>query len=223
MSLKTLIDTFKESIEQANLLMELSAEYIVICMLVSLVCAAIIYCIYRFFYRGACYSENFNVLNVVTTLVTTLIILTISSNIVLSLGMVGALSIVRFRAAIKDPLDVGFLFWAISAGLTCGAGLYIFALLGTVFIALVYLLLTLITGSYSQFLLVVSFDNAASESVEKILKNTKKQLKNRTVSGGVTELTYKIRLKSNESEITDRLGETEGVKRAMLVEFVSDN
>ena len=155
MTLANLIQTFKDSVAQANLLMELTAEYCIVCLSIALLCAAIVMVTYRLFYRGSCYSANFNVLLAMTALVTTTIILTISANLVHSLGMVGALSIVRFRAAIKDPLDVGFLFLSVAIGITCGAGLYLFALTGTLFITVVYVALQLLrTGMHTYLLLI---------------------------------------------------------------------
>ena len=108
----------------ADLTNALSLQTIFITLLTATVCGAVIYLVYRFFNRSVIYNENFNILVVLTTVVTAFIIMTISSNVVLSLGMVGALSIVRFRAAVKDPLDIGFLFWGIAAGITAGAQLY---------------------------------------------------------------------------------------------------
>ncbi|MDE6030081.1 MAG: DUF4956 domain-containing protein, partial [Oscillospiraceae bacterium] len=121
-------------------LANLTVSRIIVTILTAALCGAIVYLTYRFFYRGVVYSENFNILLVLTTIVTSFIIMTISANIVLSLGMVGALSIVRFRAAVKDPLDIGFLFWGIAAGLTAGAQLYWVAIIGTVCIAVIYIL-----------------------------------------------------------------------------------
>ena len=96
-------------------------------MLAAFLCGMIIYMVYRYFYKGVIYNNNFNILLVLTSMITCFMVMVISSNVVLSLGMVGALSIVRFRTAVKDPLDVGFLFWTVAVGITCGAGLYYFA------------------------------------------------------------------------------------------------
>ena len=222
MTLESLIQTFKDSIAQANLLMELTTEYIIICMTVALACAAIIYFVYYFFYRGACYSENFAVLLVMTTLVTAMIIVTISANIVLSLGMVGALSIVRFRAAVKDPLDVGFLFWSIAAGLTCGAGLYMFALTGTVFVAVIYMAMLLLRGRAGTYLLVVRYADPAQQGVESALSGIKYRMKGRTKTAGSTELTIQLRLKKDQGSLSDRLAAVEGVASAVLVEYTGD-
>ena len=115
--MNSFIEEIKDSIEQSGLIEKLTPAHISAVMAAALVCGIVIYIVYRAFFRGAVYSESFNVLNVMTCLVTAFIIMTISSNLVLSLGMVGALSIVRFRAAIKDPLDIGFLFLAIAAAI----------------------------------------------------------------------------------------------------------
>ena len=129
--MQSIRSVLRESIEQLGLVEHLTVAYILVSLLCAAVCGLIIYLVYKFFYRGAVYSENFAVLIVMTTVVTAFIVITIGSNLVLSLGMVGALSIVRFRSAVKDPLDVGFLFWGIAVGITAGAGLYPFALIAT--------------------------------------------------------------------------------------------
>lgn len=222
MTLKSLIQTFKDSIAQANLLMELTTEYIIVCLSVALACAAIIYLVYFFFYRGACYSDNFAVLLVMTTLVTAMVIVTISANIVLSLGMVGALSIVRFRAAVKDPLDVGYLFWSIAAGLTCGAGLYLFALTGTIFIAVIYILMMFIRGRVTSYLLVIRFAGSAKAAVDEVLKGIKYRHKGSTKTADETELTLQLKLSKTQSDLADRLASIDGVASAMLVEYTGD-
>ncbi len=222
MTLKSLIQTFKDSIAQANLLMELTTEYIIVCLSVALACAAIIYLVYFFFYRGACYSDNFAVLLVMTTLVTAMVIVTISANIVLSLGMVGALSIVRFRAAVKDPLDVGYLFWGIAAGLTCGAGLYLFALTGTIFIAVIYILMMFIRGRVTSYLLVIRFADSAKAAVDEVLKGIKYRRKGSTKTADETELTLQLKLPKTQSDLADRLAAIDGVASAILVEYTGD-
>ena len=136
-----LLEELGGSLDLSQQLANLTLPHILICMLAATVCGIIIYLVYRFFYRGVVYSDNFNILLILITVITSFIIMTISANIVLSLGMVGALSIVRFRSAVKDPLDIGFLFWGIAAGLTCGAGLYFVALVGTVIISVIYIVM----------------------------------------------------------------------------------
>ena len=113
-------------------------------------------------------------------MVTAFIIMTISANLVLSLGMVGALSIIRFRSAIKDPLDVGFLFWGVAAGITAGAGLYFVALIGTVFVAVLYIVLTLIKKPRRSYLLVVRYGTSAEDNVKALLGAIRYKLKNKS-------------------------------------------
>ena len=149
----TFKDIFKKSFLQET--GSLTTEIFMLSLLAAFLCAMIIYLVYRNFYKGVIYSNNFNILLVLTTIVTCFIVLVISSNVVLSLGMVGALSIVRFRTAVKDPLDVGFLFWSIAVGITCGAGLYMISVIGTVFVSLVYIFLIKIRTGKSVYLLIV--------------------------------------------------------------------
>ena len=153
--MNTIKDIISESLKQGELSKNLSAPYIFVTMVVALFCASVIYFVYKKFYRGAVYSNNFNILNVMLCLITAFIITTISSNIILSLGMVGALSIVRFRSSIKDPLDIGFLFWAIAAGITTGAGLYPFAIVSTIIVATTYILFTVLSSGTHTYLLVI--------------------------------------------------------------------
>lgn len=223
MTLAGLIQTFKDAVAQSNLLMELTAEYCVVCLSVALLSALIILLVYRFFYRGACFSANFSILLAMTALITTTIIMTISANLVLSLGMVGALSIVRFRAAIKDPLDVGFLFWSVAVGITCGAGLYLFSLVGTLFIALVYIVLQLVRGSARTYLVIVRGQEAASEAVAAELKQAHAKIRSRTTGNGQWETTAAVYMWFGKNrDIDARLSAIEGVENCMLVEYTGD-
>ncbi|MDR0463119.1 MAG: DUF4956 domain-containing protein [Pseudomonadales bacterium] len=188
-------------------------------MITGLICGAIIYLVYRYFYRGSFYNDNFNALLVMVTVITALIITTVSSNLALSLGMVGALSIVRFRAAIKDPLDVGFVFYAVAVGLTAGAGLYLIALLGTVVIALVYMGLSLIRFSKASYLVVVKYPPEIEKDVIGVLKKYKYTQKNKTHYGGDAELTLEVR---QENDIEDKLRAIKKVKSVVKVEYNGD-
>lgn len=168
----------------ADLTNALSLQTIFITLLTATVCGAVIYLVYRFFNRSVIYNENFNILVVLTTVVTAFIIMTISSNVVLSLGMVGALSIVRFRAAVKDPLDIGFLFWGIAAGITAGAQLYWVALLGTAIIAVLYIIITICRKEKKSYLLIIRYNASSEMNVTGILNGVKYRLKNKTQTAG---------------------------------------
>jgi len=195
---------------------------VVITLIVSTICAMGIFLVYRFFSRSVLYSENFNVLIVMLCVVTSFIIITIGTNIVLTLGMVGALSIVRFRAAVKDPLDVGFLFWGVAAGLTAGAQLYWVALLGTAFVAILYIAFTTIRFDKRAFLLIVRYGNEAENAVVGHMEKIKHKLKNKTVSGDFTEMTVEVKVVKNNTDFLNPLKETDNVDNVVLVEYTGD-
>ena len=221
--MKELINQFKQSIQDSGMLLDLSPLQIFVILSISLFCGLIIYAVYRFFYRGAVYSDNFNLLLVVTTLVTTFIIMTISANIVISLGMVGSLSIVRFRSAVKDPLDVGFLFWSVAVGITCGAGLHQIALLCTVFIAAVYVVASLLRFSNKRYLLILKYDPACKSEVSKQVATFNHKLKSKTVNKDEMELTLQVTNNDVFKKALSELQKIDGVKSAMLVEFTGEN
>jgi hypothetical protein len=191
-------------------------------MTVALGCGLAIYLLYKYFYRGVIYSENFGVLLLLVMGVTAFIIITIGTNFVLSLGMVGALSIVRFRAPIKDPLDVGFLYWSIAAGLTAGARLYMVAVFGTAVLGLVYILMHAVHKGRRVFLLILRYAAEAETAVVGLLAPLKGKLKNKSVSGGLTELTLEVRVKDGRTAFIEPLTAVPGVESATLVEYNGD-
>lgn len=212
----------KESVEQLGLVEHLTVAYILVSLACSALCALVIYLVYKLFYRGAVYSESFAVLIVMTTIVTSFVVITIGSNLVLSLGMVGALSIVRFRSAVKDPLDVGFLFWGIASGITSGAGLYPFSLIATAVISIIYILFTVVGKGKRTYVLVVKYDDAAKESVDKELSGVKSKLRGKAKYKGCTELTADIKVKGEDTSFVDKLLAIEGVSSAVLVEYTGE-
>ena len=172
-----------------------------------------IFYVYQKTYSGVLYSRSFNVSLVAILLVTTLVISGVTSNVVLSLGMVGALSIVRFRTAVKDPMDLVFLFWAIAEGILCGASLLPLALLGF--------------ANHQQkdnpYLIIVRLmEGAAEEKVAGYIKGEvkKMQLKSKTVTGGAgSEVIYEIRPKDNDSAFVNVLSNMRGVESAVMVSY----
>lgn len=207
---------------QVHMLDELRPENLVAVLLVAAFCGFVIFLTYRFFNRGVLYSENFNLLIIMVCVVTSMIIITIGTNLVLTLGMVGALSIVRFRAAIKDPLDVGFLFWGVAAGLTAGARLFTVALIGTAFIAILYICFTLVRFDKRNFLLILRYGNAADAAVLAGLGKIKHKLKNKTVSKDFTEMTVEVKVRKNDTAFLSAFQEIENVDNAVLVEYTGD-
>lgn len=212
----------KSSIEQLGLVEHLTVEYILVSLACAALCGLAIYFVYKTFYRGAVYSENFAVLLVLVTVVTAFIVITIGSNLVLSLGMVGALSIVRFRSAVKDPLDVGFMFWGLASGITSGAGLYPFAVIATLVIAIVYILFTVFGRGKSTYVLVVKHTNEAEKAVEEALGETKTKLRGKAKYKGLTELTVDVKVKKGNTEFLDKLNAVEGVESAVLIEYTGE-
>ena len=216
------IDILKKSFLENGQMADLSIPNIMMSLISAFLCSMVIYYIYRKFYRGIVYSSSFNILLVLVSVVTSFIVMTISSNILLSLGMVGALSIVRFRTAVKDPLDVGFLFFSIAVGITSGAGLYIMSFIATLFISFIYILLVQVKTFTKVYLLIVKFENSTNEDVQKILKPLKASLKNKTSIKETTELTLELRLKGDNTAFMTQLTALEGVKSAVLVEYTGD-
>ena len=191
---------------------------------VAAFCGLVIYLVYRFFHKAVLYSENFNLLIVMVSIITSFIIITIGTNLVLTLGMVGALSIVRFRAAVKDPLDVGFLFWGVGAGLTAGARLHLVALIGTAFIAVIYILFVTLRIEKRAFLLIVRYNDEEDieEEVNSLLSKIPHKLKNKTIGMGFTEMTMEVKVRRNNTSFLKPLKEANGIDNVVLVEYTGD-
>lgn len=192
---------------------------IAIGLVVTLLLSLLIFFIYRETYSGVMYSHNYNVSLVLMSMITATVIMTISSNLVLSLGMVGALSIVRFRTAVKDPMDVVFMFWAIALGITTGAKLYMVAVTGSIFIAIITVLLMRYKNSNNVFLLIIHHDQEASDSLWRKLSELDYKLKSKTLSNGITELTLELKMIGSDTSFIEVIGETDGVKNVSLVSY----
>lgn len=216
----TFSDIFKNSfLEETG---NLTTAGFLMSMLAAFICGMIVYFVYRYFFKGVIYNNNFNVLLVMMSMVTCFMVIVISSNVVLSLGMVGALSIVRYRTAVKDPLDIGFLFWTVAVGITCGAGLYLISLFGTILIGVVYILLIKVRSRKRVYLLIVKYQNDVQAAVAKELDGIRKILKNKTSAKGTTELTYEVRFHGENTSVTTNLASLPGVESAVMVEFTGD-
>ena len=218
--MNTLKSILKENIMQMGLVEHLSLQYICLVFCTALVCGMILYIVYKFFYQGAVYSENFGLLILMTTLTVAFIIMTISSNIVLSLGMVGALSIVRFRTAVKDPLDVGFLFLGIAAGITAGAGLFFIAVLGTAVICVIFVCMRLVCKGRTTYLLVTGYEDASEEKVSTLIQSYSGKLKSKSKDGKRVELTCVVR--KNAEQLLEEILKVEGVTKATLLSYTGD-
>ena len=184
-----------------------------------------IFYVYKKTYQGVMFSSSFGVTLIALTMITTLVILAVTSNVVLSLGMVGALSIVRFRTAIKEPMDIAFLFWAIAAGIVLAAGLIPLAVFGSVFIGIVLLVFANRKDGSRPFIVVLSCDGQQSEEKARrfLTEHTRRcAVKSKTARKGCTELTCEVRLRDSDTDFIGELSEMEGVQSAVLVSYNGD-
>ena len=184
-----------------------------------------IFLIYKKTYQGVMYSSSFGVTLVALTMITALVILAVTSNVVLSLGMVGALSIVRFRTAIKEPLDIAFLFWSIATGIVLAAGMFPLAVIGGVAIGLILLFFVNRKDSVNPYIVVLQCDGHASEqAATEFLKNNTLRcvVKSKTARKGSVELDMEIRLKDENTDFINTLSDMDGVQSAVLVSYNGD-
>ncbi len=219
----TFQDIFKSSfLENVN---AVPVFDMVLAMVLAFAVGLFIFFIYKKSYAGVLYSASFGVTLIGLTMVTALVILAVTSNVVLSLGMVGALSIVRFRTAIKEPSDIVFLFWAIAAGIVLAAGLIPLAIFGSLLIGLVLLVFSRRKSFDRPYILVLHCDSAEAEyqAREFVQSRVKKlSLKSKTVAPGAIELNYEVRLKDADTEFINALAAMAGVTHTVLVSYNGD-
>lgn len=181
-----------------------------------------IFLVYKKTYQGVMYSSSFGTTLVALTMITTVVILAVTSNVVLSLGMVGALSIVRFRTAIKEPLDIAFLFWAIAVGIVIAAGLIPLAVIGSVIIGTILIVLVNKKSHYNPYIVVLSCtDSAIEKKAIDFLKSTVKKcvIKSKTATKELIELNLEIRLVNENTDFINTLSSMPGVNSAVLVSY----
>ena len=184
-----------------------------------------IFLIYKKTYQGVMYSSSFGVTLIAVTMISTLVIMAVTSNVVLSLGMVGALSIVRFRTAIKEPLDIAFLFWSVGDGIVLAAGLIPLAVFGSIVIGAVLLLFVNKKTSENPFIVVLQCDGKDSEKrAMDVLKSNVNRcvVKSKSARKGALELNLEVRLKQDDTDFVSELSEIEGVNSAVLVSYNGD-
>jgi hypothetical protein len=214
---KSVLDNFKLS-------EELSIQTVLLTLGLAFVFGLIIYWVYKRTFSGVMFSKNFAASLIMITMVTTMIILPITTNVVLSLGAVGALSIVRFRTAVKEPTDTIFMFWGIATGLTLGARLYSVAAIGVLVISAFMLLLSLFKFKKERpYLLILSFESHAKDEVQSMLRKLPQgNLKSKTVSNGVIELTIEMSVKESDFGVVETLAGVDGVQDASLISYAGD-
>ena len=184
-----------------------------------------IFMIYKKTFSGVMYSSSFGVTLVALTMITTLVILAVTSNVVLSLGMVGALSIIRFRTAIKEPLDIAFLFWSIAVGIVLAAGMIPLAVIGSVVIGIVLLVFANQKSHVNPYIVVIRCADHTSETSAMEFLNAQTQrcvVKSKTAQKGEVELNLEIRLKSDNTDFINTLADMTGIHSAVLVSYNGD-
>ena len=199
-------------------------------MIIALGLAVVIGCfimmVYKKTFKGVMYSKAFGTSLLAMTIITTFIILGVTSNVVLSLGMVGALSIVRFRSAVKEPIDIAYLFWAISEGIVLGAGLIGLAVIGAILIGIIMVVCVNKDSMDNPYVLVVNCNNEKAENkiLESLKKDVKKYIiKSKTVSGKTgIEITVEVKLNDMATDFVNKIGKIEDVNNAVLVSYNGD-
>jgi len=184
-----------------------------------------IFLVYKKTFSGVMYSSSFGVTLVALTMITTMVILAVTSNVVLSLGMVGALSIVRFRTAIKEPLDIAFLFWSIAVGIVLAAGMIPLAVIGSVVIGLILLVFVNRKSADNPYILVLQCDGQHSEDRARAYLDRQLRrcvVKSKTAQRGMVELNLEIRLKDGGTDFINTLAEMDGIDSAVLVSYNGD-
>ncbi|WP_169082646.1 DUF4956 domain-containing protein [Paenibacillus sp. PL91] len=217
-------DLLKNSVME-NVASDISLSKILITLGVAFLLGFFIYLLYKRIFSGVLYSKSFNVSLIGMTMITAVVIIAINSNLVLSLGMVGALSIVRFRTPIKDPTDLIFLFWAAVAGIVTGAGFFTLAVIGSVVVGLILFFFVKGGSVETPYLLVVNCDSDATEQlIHKQVGTLVKRynVKQKTVTQDNIEMTLEVRLRDETGRFVNQLTELAGVRNAVLISYSGD-
>ncbi|CAH1056036.1 DUF4956 domain-containing protein [Paenibacillus pseudetheri] len=220
----TFSDIIKNSVID-NFVSDISISKMLITLGVAFLIGYFIYLLYKRVFSGVLYSKSFNVSLMGMTMITATVIIAINSNLVLSLGMVGALSIVRFRTPIKDPTDLIFLFWAAVAGIVTGAGFFTLPIVGSIIIGLILFLFIKHSSIETPYLLVINCDGDESEREvhNHITKSVKRyNVKQKTVSANNIELTLELRLDDKVGGFVNTVSDLKGVKNALLISYSGD-
>ena len=203
----------------ANQLSNFTPLNVALVLFAALIAGIIISLVYKKTYRGVLYSPNFAMTLIMLTLVTAPVVMAIGSNVALSMGMVGALSIVRFRTAVKEPLDTVYMFWAITMGILLGAGQYIISLVVVITIAVILLVMSFVHfRNPNSYLLVMHYDEYAEGDIEAELRRSARynRLRSKTVTRAGAEMTYEVRM-DQKADLVGRMLDIEGVHDATLV------
>lgn len=192
-------------------------------LLFSLLMGLFIYYIYKKTFRGVVFSQSFAITIVGMCVLTCMVTLAISTNVVLSLGMVGALSIVRFRTAIKEPMDLLFLFWSITTGIASGAGAYLLVIAASVIILLMLILLNYRNLGHGIYVMIVHYTgDDINDEIKKVMNTTKYQIKSKTMRGNNSEMAIEVSVKNNNLAFAERIRDLERVSDLTIIQYNGD-
>ena len=213
-------DFIKKSILESGVFDGVSITNSALGLLTALIMGAVIYFVYRKFYTGVIYSRSFAITLVGMTVLTAMVTLAISTNIVISLGMVGALSIVRFRTAVKDPLDLLYLFWAITTGITSGAGMYTLVVVAAVVMTAMIALFYLKQQNGKIYILVVHYTgDRAGDDIIRALGKIRYFIKSKTLRKEKTEMAIEVFCKNNDTFFMEKIRAIDGVEDSTLIQY----
>ncbi|HMM31711.1 MAG TPA: DUF4956 domain-containing protein [Clostridia bacterium] len=202
----------------------LSPAQVLLTIAIAFAVGLFIFFIYKRTFGGVMYSRNYNVSLMLLTLVTSFVLMLINNNLTLSLGMVGALSIIRFRTAVKDPIDTVFMFWAVGEGIAIGIKFYVVAIIAAVGIGIILVIMSVLKVKSSMpYLLIIHYHEAASQQVKQLVKQLPgARLKSKTAQRDGLEMTLELRLKDSETGFVEKLLKVDGVYDASLISYQGD-
>lgn len=213
-------DMIKKSVLESGMFSQYDVPKIFSALAAALILGCVIYLVYQKFYVGVIFSRSFGVTLVGMTVLTCMVTLAISSNIVISLGMVGALSIVRFRTAVKDPMDLLYLFWAITSGITAGAGMYALTVLAAVIMILMLALFYHKQQNGKIYIAVIHYEgNRAGDDIIRCFGKRKYFIKSRTMRSEKTEMAVEIYCRQNEMDFMEKIRSIDGVHDITLIQY----
>jgi len=199
-------------------------QTVLLVLLIAFLVSLIIFLTYKNTYSGVMYNPRFNISLIMITMITTMVMVVIGSNISVSLGMVGALSIIRFRTAVKDPRDTAFIFWCVVSGLACGTQNYTIVIAGSVIICIILFIFKKIATNDSKYVIVIKGNNINDNEIESFLKAGVKdyKCKGKYLNNDKTELIYDVKLKKTKNNLIEKLSELKGVTTVNLVASNTD-
>lgn len=199
-------------------------QTILLILFIAFLISLIIYITYKHTYSGVMYNPRFNVSLIMITMITTIVMVVIGSNISVSLGMVGALSIIRFRTAVKDPRDTAFIFWGVVSGLACGTQNYSIVIIGSLVICIILFIFKHIATSSNKYVLIIKGNNVNINEVESVIKNNilNYQCKGKYLHNSSLELIYDIKIDKNQNKIINELSCVNGINTVNIVASNTD-